>query len=156
MTATSSDRAGSTGLMALIAATTMLFAALTSAYIVRRGLAGDWTPAPLPWALPAGILIMIAGSCALKGGWRRSVAGLGLLFFLMQAYGLHELSRRGIFIAASPSAAFIYVLAGTFAVFVLGATAAIVGAPRRRLVTIYWHYLTAVWMYLIILLYVRR
>lgn len=156
MTATSSDRAGSTGLMALIAAITMLFAAFASAYIVRRGLAGDWTPVPLPWEFPAGVLIMIAGSFLLKAGWRRSVAGLGVLFVLMQAFGLHKLAGSGLSIAASPAAAFISVLAATFAVFVLGAAVAMISVPRLRLVTVYWHYLTAVWLYLIILLYFRR
>jgi cytochrome c oxidase subunit 3 len=156
MTATSSERAGSTGLMALVAAITMLFAAFTSAYIVRRGLAGDWTPVPLPWALQSGVLIMIAGSFLLKAGWRRSVAGLGVLFVLMQAYGLHKLTGSGSSIAASPAAAFLSVLAGTFAVFVLGAVVATIRALPLRLVTVYWHYLTAVWTYLVILLYLRR
>jgi cytochrome c oxidase subunit 3 len=149
-------KAASTGLMAFLAAATMLFAALTSAYIVRRGLAGDWTPVPLPWVVPAGVLVMMAGSFVLEIGWFRGVVGLGLLFVLMQAYGLHEVSRSGISITASPSAAFVCVLVGIFVVFVIGAAAAIVAAARRRLVAVYWHYLTAVWIYFMILLYLRR
>ena len=44
-----SRRASFTALMVLLAATTMVFAALTSAYFMRRGVSGDWRchfPAP--------------------------------------------------------------------------------------------------------------
>jgi hypothetical protein len=69
---------------------------------------------------------------------------------------LHKLTGSGSSIAASPAAAFLSVLAGTFAVFVLGAVVATIRALPLRLVTVYWHYLTAVWTYLVILLYLRR
>ena len=47
---------------------TMLLAALTSAYIVRRGLAGDWTPVPLPLVLPGSVLLLMLSSLALEIG----------------------------------------------------------------------------------------
>ena len=37
-----SRRASMTGLMVLLAATTMAFAAFTSAFVVRRGMSNDW------------------------------------------------------------------------------------------------------------------
>ena len=35
-----------TGLMVLLAATTMAFAAFTSAFVVRRGMSNDWVALP--------------------------------------------------------------------------------------------------------------
>ena len=43
-----SRRASMTGLFVLLAATTMAFAAFTSAYVVRRGMSNDWIAFPLP------------------------------------------------------------------------------------------------------------
>ncbi len=43
-----SRRASMTGLMVLLAAVVMFFAALTSAFVVRRGLSDDWQHTRLP------------------------------------------------------------------------------------------------------------
>lgn len=169
------DRSASTGLAAFMAATTMLFAALTSAYVVRRGLAGDWTPVPLPLIVPASVLLLIASSLLLHIAQRDfkaarwfSGAGLGVVFVLMLAYACKQIWLGGMSVATSPSAAFFYVLAGTFVVFMIGATAAVIWAGiharsgetdaahvRLRLAAGYWHYLNGLWIYLVILLYLR-
>src|SRR5436305_2944272 len=44
----SSRRASFTGLFVLLAASTMVFAAFTSAFVVRRGLSDDWATMPKP------------------------------------------------------------------------------------------------------------
>ena len=169
------DESASTGLIAFGAATTMLFAALTSAYVVRRGLAGDWTPVALPLIVPGSVLLLIAGSLALhsalrnfKAGTWFSGAGLGSVFVLILAYAWKQIGQSGISVATNPSAAFFYVLAGTFVVFMIGASAAVIWAgirarsgdaetahARLRLVAGYWHYLDGLWIYLVILLYLR-
>ena len=169
------DRSASTGLLAFIAATTMLFAALTSAYIVRRGLAGDWMPVPLPLVVPGSVLLLIAGSLLLhwaqrnfKAGVWFGGAGLGVVFVLVLGYAWKQIGQNGISVASSPSAAFFYVLAGTFVVFIIGATAAVVWAglrarsgdpetarARLKLVAGFWHYLDGLWLYLVLLLYLR-
>src|SRR6266568_1452380 len=41
-------RASFTGLFVLLAGSTMVFAAFTSAFVVRRGLSDDWTSMPKP------------------------------------------------------------------------------------------------------------
>ena len=82
----------------------MLFAAFTSAYIVRHG-ASDWTPIELPGLLWANTAVLIAASLALEGGrmaWsrgkgasgRRGVSaaiGLGALFLVGQLAVWREL-----------------------------------------------------------------
>lgn len=173
-------RSAFTGLAALVAATTMLLAALTSAYIVRRGLAGDWTPVQLPLVLPGGVLLFILSSLALEisrrrfkihrafaGMWFSGVA-LGVIFVLTQVYAWKQISESGMSVAGSPAAAFLYVLTGTFGVFVIGAIVALMWAgvrarrgnreiffTRLSLAAFYWHYLDGLWLYLVILLYLR-
>jgi len=170
------DRSPFTGLAALVAATTMLLAALTSAYIVRRGLAGDWTPVQLPPIFLASVLLFILSSLAIEisrrrfkihrafaGMWFSGVA-LGGIFVLTQAYAWKQISTP----AGSPAAAFFYVLTGTFVAFVTGAIVALIwsGVRARRgnreisftrlsITALYWHYLDGLWLYLVILLYLR-
>src|SRR5690242_5283844 len=129
------DRSTFTGLVSLIAATTMLLAALTSAYIVRRGLAGDWEPLHLPFVLAGGVPLLIFSSVALEIGRRAYKAhrqpvfmrfwfggsALGIAFVLAQVYGWDQISRSGLSVAASPAAAFLFVLTGLFVALVMGA-----------------------------------
>ena len=103
----------------------MLFAAFTSAYIVRHG-ASDWTPIELPGLLWANTAVLIAASLALEGGRmagsrhkgalaRRGVSaaiGLGLLFLVGQLTVWRELVARGVYLPTSPHSAFVYILTG--------------------------------------------
>lgn len=177
-----SARAISTGLAALIAATFMLFAALTSAYIVRRGLTGDWTSIALPPLVPGATLLLIAACVAFLQAQRRfrlngssrfsSVwfVGIvfGLLFVVAQVFAARQLAESGISIASSPAAAFSCVLAGTFAVFVLATAVAALWAgiaasrherhavgSRLKAISNYWVFLNLLWLYLLLLLYLR-
>src|SRR5262245_41842483 len=81
----------SIGLIAALSAITMLFAAFSSAYIVRRGLGNDWAPLSFPKIVVVTPFLLILGSVFLEFGWksriRRKVywslstaAGLGTLF----------------------------------------------------------------------------
>src|SRR6266545_2416511 len=62
----SGRRASFTGLYVLLAASTMVFAALTSALVVRRGLGDDWHSMPKPAVLWANTAILLASSAALE------------------------------------------------------------------------------------------
>ena len=178
----SSDRTAVTGLIALIAATTMLVSALSSAYVVRRGLSNDWVPLHLPPVLAASAILLVLSSLAVEVG-RRSFGthkhsrfagfwfagpALGALFVLAQAYGWNQISRTGISAASNPSAAFLYVLSGTIVALVIGTAAALiwigyrafgsnsqVSSGRFKVAAYYWHYLDCLWIYLVILFYSR-
>jgi cytochrome c oxidase subunit 3 len=176
------DRPAFTGLISLAAATTMLLAALTSAYIVRRGLAADWEPLHLPFVLAGGVFLLVFSSLALETGRRayqsrrrpafvRSWFGgiaLGMVFVMAQVYGWNQISRAGLSAAGSPAAAFLFVLTGTFVALVIGALAALIwiglriargnsetAYTRLRIAAYYWHYLDCLWLYLVILFYIR-
>ena len=106
----SQRRATITGVLVLLAAVTMLFAAFTSAMVVRRGLAGDWVSIPLPGILWANTAVLIASSVviemarkALRSSRRDefnrywSVATvLGVLFLLGQCLAWRSLIASGI------------------------------------------------------------
>src|SRR3954451_12603205 len=83
-----------TGLWVLLAASTMLFAAFTSAMVVRRGLSDDWVSTPKPPILLVNTGILLASSIALEiarralksgawakfNGWCTAGTFLGILF----------------------------------------------------------------------------
>jgi cytochrome c oxidase subunit 1 len=146
------SRGGSTaGLAALVAAITMLFAAFSSAYIVRRGLSGDWIPPQISSALAWGsVACMLLSSAALM--WRRnSLAALilgscaGFFIVVMWVAGPA---------GASTEIAFLRVLAGAFLVCLTAGIALL----RRKFsgIVLYWHYLTAMWLWLVLLFEVWR
>src|SRR5215468_6776823 len=61
----SSRRASFTGLFVLLAASTMVFAAFTSAFVVRRGLSDDWAGIEKPRILFVNTAILLLSSIML-------------------------------------------------------------------------------------------
>jgi cytochrome c oxidase subunit 3 len=161
---------------------TMLFAAFTSALIVRRG-GGDWRPVTLPWVLWPNTLGLLLSSAAVElaarqgrqGHWRSAGAAFGVAlalgagFLAGQAVAWQQLAAAGAFLSSGPHAAFVYTLTGAHgahvvaAVSVLAWGASLTWAGRGRrdrvgwaaaigLCRTFWHYLGAVWLYLFLLL----
>src|SRR5258705_150791 len=95
----SSRGASFTGLYVLIAASTMVFAAFTSAMVVRRGISGEWVSMHKPAVLWVNTAILLASSVTLElarralrarardrfNGWWTLGTALGLLFLGGQA-----------------------------------------------------------------------
>jgi cytochrome c oxidase subunit III len=166
----SNSQAISIGLMAALSAITMLFAAFTSAYIVRRGLGDDWMPLSLPRMLVLTPILLIAGSIFLEIGWRRTkknvfrnsicVALLGMLFLAAQIFVWVELSK-GVQISAHPGASFFCIFSVSFCVFVFGGIVTVIwsglrgarGILHSKNAIYYWHYLTVLWLYLLGMIY---
>src|ERR1700742_1596752 len=68
-------RASFTGLFVLLAASTMVFAAFTSAFVVRRGLSNDWASMPKPPILLVNTGILLLSSVILDQSRRALKAG---------------------------------------------------------------------------------
>src|SRR6059036_1423081 len=110
-----SRRASFTGLMVLLAAVVMFFAALTSAFIVRRGLSTDWISTQIPRVLWLNTAVLLASSFvlelarrALKAGRRERFnllwiggSALGVVFLLGQYQAWRQLSAQGIYLATN-------------------------------------------------------
>jgi cytochrome c oxidase subunit 3 len=92
---------------------------------------------------------------------------LGLAFVGGQYLAWRQLAAQGLFLATNPNSSFFYLLTGVHALHVLGGVAALAyllvqhaarGSVRRNLVNgvaIYWHFMAALWLYLLVVICVR-
>jgi cytochrome c oxidase subunit 3 len=144
----------STAIWVVLFAISMMFAAFTSALVVRKGSAPDWRTFKLPSILFVNTLVLLASSITLEVS-RRQIAGfmgglreqsekptrwlyvtlmLGLLFVAGQYVAWAELRTQGLYLATNPSSSFFYVLTVTHALHVLGGLAGL-GYVIRKLGT---------------------
>jgi cytochrome c oxidase subunit III len=174
-----------TALWVGIAAIAMMFAAFTSALVVRQGAAMDWLHFALPKILYLNTLLLLASSITLEVSRRRVSAGralahtvedpspwlyatlsLGVLFVAGQYVAWRELSARGLYLASNPSSSFFYVLTATHAIHVLGGLGALIyviakvrkSTLRRSTLDVaarYWHFMDVLWLYLLGLLWMK-
>ncbi|MEO8202041.1 MAG: cytochrome c oxidase subunit 3 [Gemmatimonadota bacterium] len=128
----------------------------------RRRLTAGW--------LPAGRQDLPASSTSASGMvWLAAALALGLLFVAGQVLAWRSLSAQGLFLASSPGSSFFYVFTVLHALHLLGGIAALgyvinrLGARRRGApprsalgaVTLYWHFMDVLWIYLLLLLALR-
>ena len=98
-------------------------------------------------------------------GWLVFTLALGLLFVAGQLAAWGQLGDQGLYLATNPNSSFFYVLTGAHALHVLGGILAMAWLVRLRLgsrttirrrtfesVAIYWHFMGALWIYLLIVL----
>lgn len=155
----------------------MMFAGLTSAYIVKQGQA-DWTGVIMPKIFYYSTAVMLLSSLtvqmALKGfkernmhAYRRLIAltsVLGLAFIAMQIIGFLQLTESGLRLEGSGATAFLYVIFGLHAIHVLGGAVAmlimLIKAFSARIrnynpvpvevIATYWHFVDLLWVYLFV------
>ena len=122
------------GMWVGLASVLMLFTALTSAYIVRSGLGGDWLPLRLPrtlWVSTGLILVSSATFHLAQRAIKRyevktytlfvyATLLLGLGFLATQVLAWRQLDAQGVYLATNPHSSFFYVLTGTHALHLLG------------------------------------
>lgn len=161
----------------------MMFAGLTSAYIVKRSQAG-WVTFELPvifWYSTAAMLLSsLTMLIALKNFRERFMQRyrmmmsltllLGFVFIGLQVLGFTELWRNGITLQASVSYSFLYVIVGLHAAHVIGGIIALLYMLLRgfstkeknysivpvELVNTYWHFVGLLWIYLLVFLIMIR
>ena len=163
----------------------MMFAALTSAYIIRQE-AGNWLEFPLPSLFYVSAGVMIASSVTIqlayknfkaeKGTLYRGLLAatglLGVVFVVVQYQAWQDMYAMGLQLTGNPAPAFVYVLSGLHAAHILGGLVAlavalihafqlpVVAAPHRvvrlRLTATYWHFMDFLWLYLLVFLYLQR
>ena len=146
-----SPPASSTGIWVVLFAITMMFAAFTSALVVRKGSSLDWRHFALPSILYFNTFLLLMSSVTLEVARRRVAAFmgglrkenenparwlyitlfLGLLFVAGQYIAWRQLSAEGVFLATNPSSSFFYVLTATHALHVLGGLGGIIFVIRK-------------------------
>lgn len=169
-------------LMLMMVSVFMIFAAYTSAYIVRRN-EGNWLEFDLPSGFVYTTAVLLLSSVTVQWAWlaaRRNdlkqvrlalvfTLGLGLAFLVGQWLMWGQLVDQRVFFAgtdANPSGSFLYVLTGVhgfhlvtgliFLLVVLRKSFKYQVHSREMLsignVTMYWHFLGALWLYLYLFL----
>ena len=161
----------------------MMFAGLTSGYIVRQA-DGNWLEFELPqmFYLSTAFIVLSSGSIqwALHsvrndntGNLRIGLMitlGLGLAFAFAQFMAWSKLVDMGVYFIGNPSGSFLYVLTGLHLAHLAGGLIAMMITTSRaiqghyhsgnylgvRLCTTYWHFLGGLWVYLFIFLIVTR
>jgi cytochrome c oxidase subunit III len=106
--------------------------------------------------------------------WLIITALLGVAFLVSQLMAWRQLAGRGIYVASNPHSSFFYLLTAAHAIHLLGGLVALlylvvrtrqvlganaVDAKRRAIadaVSIYWHFMDVLWIYLFVLLFFWR
>jgi cytochrome c oxidase subunit 3 len=155
----------------------MMFAGLTSAYIVKREQA-EWTSVVVPklFYYSTGVMLLssLTMQMALKAFKERNMhqyrrlitvtALLGLGFIAMQITGFIQLTQSGSRLEGSGGAAFLYIIFGLHALHVLGGALALLVMLIRafsarirnynpvpvEVAATYWHFVDLLWIYLFV------
>jgi cytochrome c oxidase subunit 3 len=156
----------------------MMFAGLTSAFIVKSNQAG-WQAIEMPkvfWYSTGTILTSsLLMQMALRSfkqremnQYRLLIAGtffLGVTFVVLQWIGFQQLWNSGVqFKGSSGAGQFLYVIAGLHAVHVLGGVIALMvmfikaffgrtklyGSVPVEVMATYWHFVDFLWIYLLV------
>src|SRR4030081_3176861 len=140
----------STAIWVVVFAVTMMFAAFSSALIVRKASL-DWRTFPLPSVLYFNTLLLLASSVTLEVSRRRVATFmdrlksqvesparwlyitlfLGLLFVAGQYVAWAPVRGEGLFLGTNPSSSFFYVLTATHALHVLGGLGGLIYVIRK-------------------------
>ena len=170
----------------IIAAIVMMFAALSSAYIIlsvdteRRVVS-----MPRMFFLSTGIILLSSFTIetakrSLKRGnktrylrWIIATLILGLLFLAAQLMGWRQLSAQGVYFASHPHSTFFYLFTGVHGVHLLGGITGlsyvavrarckdkqVEGVPNQtsaELMSLYWHTMDGLWLWLFLLLLIWK
>ncbi len=158
----------------------MMFAGLTSAYIVRSNQA-NWMEFPLPLIFWYSTVVILFSSLTMHLSVKAFKARemqryrtlititvfLGVLFAVLQFAGFMNLNSQGVKLTAqgsNPSASFLAVITGLHVLHVLGGVIALLviflraysskaknyNAVPVEIVGTYWHFVDILWVYLFI------
>lgn len=161
----------------------MMFAGLTSAYIVKRNQP-NWDIFELPKIFYYSTGVILMSSLTLQVATRyfkerdmkeyRLFLGitalLGVAFVVMQVLGFGKLKEMGLSLDGNVAGSFVYVIAGAHAIHVLGGVIALLvvflkaffgriknyGSVTIEVLGIYWHFVDILWLYLFVFLLLMR
>jgi cytochrome c oxidase subunit 3 len=161
----------------------MIFAAWTSAYIVRRA-DGNWLVFDLPtlfWVTSA-IILISSGTMhwAYLSAKRDNMEGtklaisitavLGLAFLVGQFVAWGDLVEQSVHFVGNPAGSFVYVMSGLHGLHIVGGVIFLLivlasvfrfrvhsqNLAQIEMCATYWHFLGALWLYLFVFLLLNR
>jgi cytochrome c oxidase subunit III len=170
------------GMWLFMASVLMLFAALTSGYIVRRA-EGNWVLYDLPAIFLYSTIVVVLSSVTMQFAYfsakkdRRTQARnlvlatflLGIIFLVTQLLGLMQLvAEAHHFTGGNVSESYFYVFPGLHGAHIISALVfllivignlvkrPLVDMVQMEICTTYWHFLGVVWVYLFVFLSLLR
>jgi cytochrome c oxidase subunit 3 len=164
----------------------MLFAALTSGFIVYSGGSGHGLNITLPVSFRYSTIVLIASSITLflaaRAAKRLNLAkqqlmlwltmGLGVVFLILQVYGWYYMAYTMHIYLVDPNAtrSFVYVMTFLHLLHIIGGIAWLISALsgsikripqvknlyRMEMTSIFWHFLDIIWIYLYVFLLLNQ
>jgi len=166
-----------------IGSVVMLFASLTSAYIVRQA-EGNWLYFELPGILTISTGVILLSSVTMQWAFWAArkdnlqrvkvlvliTTMLGVAFLVLQFYGWKALVANQVYLVGNPSGSFLYVITGLHGFHIISAIIflllVLVSTFRFKvhsknllqieMCTTYWHFLGGLWLYLFVFLLLYR
>ena len=166
-----------------LASIVMMFAGLTSAYIVKRNQV-NWVTFALPAVFWYSTAVIILSSITLWLAqtsfknremlkYRKLVIVtliLGVFFIVLQIIGFSQLWANGMTLTANVSFSFLYIIVGLHALHLVGGIIALIVLFIRafsskirnydivpvEVMSTYWHFVDFLWIYLLIFLILIR
>lgn len=161
----------------------MIFAALSSAYIVRQA-DGNWLVFELPNILWVNSGVIIISSIFMQWAYLSAkkdnleqvklattiTAILGVGFLVGQVYAWGDLVNNQVYLVGNPSGSFVYILTGLHGLHLISGIIFLLivlvstfkykvhsqNIARIEICTTYWHFLGGLWLYLFIFLLLYR
>ncbi|MEM6524997.1 MAG: cytochrome c oxidase subunit 3 [Bacteroidota bacterium] len=167
------------GLWLFMVTVVMIFAALTSAYIVRQG-EGNWTEFDLPISMWVSSVIILVSSATMH--WALASARkndlekvklaisitsvLGVAFLISQLVVWSDLVANNVYFVGNPSGSFLYVLSGVHGLHLVSGVIFLIivlistyrykvhskNLTQIQMCASYWHFLDVLWIYLFVFL----
>ena len=157
----------------------MLFAGLTSAYIVKKS-DGRWLQFEMPDMFLYSTLVLVLSSIVMHLTYLKaknnslkavkigiaSTAVIALVFFYMQYLSWVQLVAQDIFLVGNPSGSFVYIFSGLHLAHLIGGMVFLLvifldtinykvhskSMLAIEMCTTYWHFLGGLWIYLYLFL----
>lgn len=170
---------GQIALWVLMTGIVMLFAGLSSAYIVLRGTPA-WQNIDMPGLLWFNTIILVISSFTIDlarravgrnrittmNRWIGASAALGSAFLVGQLVVWRQLVNAGVYLPSTLHSSFFYLLTGIHGVHLVGGILALGYVSRLafrnrltvfnseplKLCATYWHFMGGLWLYLFMLL----
>ena len=161
----------------------MIFAALSSAYIVRQS-DGNWLVFDLPdlFLVTTGIILLSSATMhwayisVKKDNMEQAKVAvgittvLGLTFLAGQILAWAELVKNSIHLVGNPSGSFVYIISGLHGLHIIGGIIFLIvvfvsvfevkihskNMLRIEMCVTYWHFLGGLWLYLFVFLLLYR
>jgi cytochrome c oxidase subunit 3 len=161
----------------------MLFAALTSAYIVKQG-EGNWLEFQLPDIFWLNSAVIICSSLFMQMAYNSARKNrirslkifmfitliLGIVFLFGQYISWRDLVIQDVYFVGNPAGSFLYVLTGLHAIHLVSGLIFLIivlhlafkykvhskDMTRMEMSTIYWHFLGGLWLYLFFFLKINH